>query len=101
MYDESACGNTSNKGTNVITAPYVEPNTWYSGDISWVDCIEEDPMLDTDFKPRRGSPAINAGLYQEWMDDAVDLDGRPRILQDAVDIGAYEYVPSATLIIAR
>ncbi len=81
--------------TNVITAPYVADGR------PWVDSMTDDPMLDAEFKPRKGSPAINAGLYQAWMDDAVDIAGRPRILQGAVDIGAYEYAPSATVIIVR
>ncbi len=63
--------------------------------------IAVDPMLDAEFRPLKGSPAINAGLYQEWMDDATDRAGNPRILMGAVDIGAYEYVPAATLIMVR
>ncbi len=42
------------------------------------------------FRLRRYSPGVNAGLYQEWMDDAVDLDGGPRIRHEQVDIGAFE-----------
>ena len=36
------------------------------------------------------SPCVNAGTNQDWMVDAVDLDGRPRILGGRVDMGAYE-----------
>ncbi len=84
-------------------------------DVHWFNCcttpepygdtvmniITADPLLDAEFKPRSGSPAINAGLYQEWMDDATDQAGNPRILQGTVDIGAYEYVPISTLIMVR
>ena len=36
------------------------------------------------------SPCINAGTNQDWMTNAVDLDGRQRIMQVTVDMGAYE-----------
>ncbi len=37
------------------------------------------------------SPCVNAGVSDYWMADAQDLDGRPRLIGPAVDIGAYEY----------
>ena len=37
------------------------------------------------------SPCINAGLNQPWMNDAVDLEGGPRIMQGIVDMGSFEY----------
>jgi len=40
-----------------------------------------------------GSPCINAGTNLPWMIGATDLDGNPRIIDDTVDMGAYEYVP--------
>lgn len=36
------------------------------------------------------SPCFNKGLYQNWMDGAVDLDGNARIAGGQVDMGAYE-----------
>jgi len=42
------------------------------------------------YRMASGSPCINAGLNQNWMINAVDLDGRRRIRYDTVDIGAYE-----------
>ena len=36
------------------------------------------------------SPCVNAGTNQDWMVDAVDLDGRQRIIGGVVDMGAYE-----------
>jgi hypothetical protein len=37
------------------------------------------------------SPCINAGLNMDWMTNATDLDGYPRIFGGTVDMGAYEY----------
>ena len=41
---------------------------------------------------RPGSPAIDAGNddYIDDIDNATDLDGNPRKLGDAVDLGPYE-----------
>lgn len=43
-----------------------------------------------DFRLAAGSPGINEGTNQLWMTIATDLDGNPRIFNDAVDMGAYE-----------
>jgi hypothetical protein len=67
---------------------------------------ESDPLFKNlaagDLRLRHGSPCINAGLYQDWMDEACDVAGQPRILNKYVDIGAYENpLPGGTLIILR
>lgn len=36
------------------------------------------------------SPCINKGFKENWMTNSVDLDGKPRIRNGAVDMGAYE-----------
>jgi hypothetical protein len=38
------------------------------------------------------SPCINAGINQDWMVAATDLDGNPRISWGTVDMGAYEFL---------
>ena len=38
-----------------------------------------------------GSPCIDAGTNQAWMTGLSDLGGRPRIVGERVDMGAYEY----------
>ncbi len=88
--------------TNSITTPDPANHDYGEGAIYGTDCIVADPELDADYKPLRGiSPAINAGLNQAWMEDAVDLAGNRRILMGTVDIGAYEYVPAGTVIMVR
>lgn len=37
------------------------------------------------------SPCVNTGTNQDWMTDAYDLDGKPRIYNGTVDMGAYEW----------
>lgn len=46
------------------------------------------------------SPCLNAGVNQDWMAGAMDLDGNPRIRQGAVDMGAYEAMFSRGMIIS-
>lgn len=50
---------------------------------------------DNDYRLSPGSPCIDAGVNQNWMWKAVDLDGNPRIFYGmsftAADMGAYEY----------
>lgn len=43
-----------------------------------------------DYTLPTGSPAVNVGLEQEWMEGAVDLLGRARILSRIPDLGCYE-----------
>ncbi len=47
------------------------------------------------FRLAKGSPCIDMGLNQPWMDGALDLDGLVRKDRFAriVDMGAYEFVP--------
>lgn len=47
-----------------------------------------------DFRPLPGSPAINTGAYQAWMEGAIDFDRNART-NGMVDMGCYEYTPGA------
>jgi len=52
----------------------------------------EDPRFaDGEFRLFHDSPCIDVGMNEEWMWQAVDLDGNPRIWNQTVDMGAYEY----------
>jgi len=79
-----------------------------STDAFWTNgvegCFSADPLfLDTptgDYRLRGNSPAINKGTNLDWMTQAQDLSGRPRIQYGQVDLGAYEMPPpgAATMI---
>ena len=49
-----------------------------------------NPKLRRDYLPKPGSPCVNAGLAQGWMDGAKDLAGSDRVRYGAVDMGCYE-----------
>lgn len=55
---------------------------------------------NNDFRLLPCSPAVNKGnnLAVDSIDLTIDLDGKPRIFRDTVDLGAYE-VPDTCLII--
>jgi len=64
-------------------------------DVLFVDPNGVDGILgteDDDFRLAPGSPAIDSGTNEtEPPLSAMDLDGNPRILNDIVDLGAYEF----------
>lgn len=64
------------------------------------DGPDNDPETggDNDYRLTDESPCVEAGRNADWMWDAFDLDGNPRILPSSwrwkVDMGAYEhYIP--------
>jgi len=66
----------------------------------------EDPAFVAfeggDYRLQRGSPCVNTGSNQwDWMAGATDLGGRPRVLDGAVDMGAFEWSPGGTLLTIR
>ncbi len=54
-----------------------------------------DTHSDNDYRLSWDSPCIDAGSNENWMWQAVDLDGNPRVFYGVasvtVDMGAYEY----------
>jgi len=48
-----------------------------------------------------GSPAIDAGTHQAWMDGGLDYYRRPRILNQEVDIGAVEVQRTGLTLLVR
>jgi len=51
-----------------------------------------------DYRPKQGSPLIDAGLASGGPDFPIDLGDNPRSLGKSVDVGAYEYVNRFALI---
>lgn len=109
--DGSIIDNVSNI-TSVITLTHSllqgsgGSDDWIDSD-SYVDGgnnLDEDPLFKIPVDPTgapttagdlrlgSGSPAINTGDNQYVVDIPYDLDGRLRIINDVVDMGAYEYV---------
>jgi len=58
--------------------------------------IYADPLLVdmfvTNCRLRANSPCVNAGYNENWMTNAVDLDGKQRVRYGTVDIGAHETI---------
>ena len=58
--------------------------------------ITADPRFRSvgkaDFNLRQSSPCVNAGLKQDWMDEATDLAGNPRVRDGVPDMGCFETI---------
>jgi hypothetical protein len=62
---------------------------WNTSDpITGVNGIRQDPLLTPDYRPRVGSPAIDAALTIPWL--TTDLEGNSRPQGSGYDIGAFE-----------
>ncbi len=68
-----------------------------SANISLRNSSADDPhfVSDHDFRLRPDSPCIDAGRNEDWMNEAIDAAGGPRIRHKVVDFGAYEFDPDA------
>ena len=57
--------------------------------------ITDEPQFvsaaNGDYRLLPSSPCIDHGINQNWMFDAMDLEGNPRILNGTVDMGTYEF----------
>ena len=54
-----------------------------------------------DYRLKRNSPGIDAGVFRYWIPAATDLNGNPRQIGDAPDIGCYEWRRIGFAIIFR
>jgi len=92
-------GNGSSSATQIInsnstpTVTYSDVQNGYEG----TGNIDADPLfagaLNGDYRLLFGSPCIDAGGGIP-ADITTDLDGNPRIVDQSVDMGAYEYNPA-------
>ncbi len=66
-----------------------------------------DPMfveaVNNNYRLQKGSPCINTGMNQPWMDNALDIGRRLRLdcFSRKVDMGAYEFVPNGMLFMGK
>lgn len=88
--------NTASSNAN-YGYPYVNPygnccTTPNTGNTA-ANNVYEDPQFvaSGNYHLRSSSPCIGRGLLQSWMTNATDADRFPRVINGAVDIGAYEY----------
>ena len=68
--------------------------------------VIDDPLFRRpafrDYRLLRASPLVDAGKALPWMtDDSVGLDGKPRVCNESVDIGCYEYPFQGFLMMVR
>lgn len=78
---------------NLSTTPFADSATASGnlvGDPCFIDAAARDYTLSF-------SAAVDTGQSLDWMATSEDLASHARILGTAVDIGAYEHVPSAEL----
>lgn len=78
--------------TNAVSVTYTCSTNFIGG----AGCITNPPLFidraNSNFHLRLSSPCVNTGTNQNWMTNAVDLDGNNRIIDGIVDMGAYETV---------
>lgn len=62
-----------------------------------VGCITDNPLFvdlnGSDLHLLTNSPCLDIGTNGWWTTNTVDLEGRPRVLNGIVDLGAYELIP--------
>jgi len=88
-----AYGNTASSGDNyTIDVAGTLEYTCTTPDPGGIGNITNDPQFvgGADYRLTSDSPCINAGTNQAWMTSETDLQGYPRILNNIVDMGAYE-----------
>jgi len=85
-----------NNDNSTITVTYGDVQGGWAGEgnIDADPCFADQENGDYHFRP--DSPCINAGdpNYLPAMNET-DIDGNPRVIGGRIDMGAYEYVPSA------
>lgn len=71
------------------------------GNLSEVDLRLRSPK-DQNYRLRGNSPCRGAGIFADWMDAKVDLDGRPFIrVEGKVDLGCYQTPPPGMMLLVR
>ncbi len=69
--------------------------------------ITQDPAFEApdegSYRLGAGSPCINAGANRDWMAEALDLDGKPRLdrVSGQVDMGCHEFPIRGVALLIR
>ncbi len=82
--------------TNCCTVP-LPGGTYDLGNIATEPAFVSVPARN--YRLTWQSPCIDAGVFSAWMTGAKDLDGAPRVIGKAVDLGAYECPPNPGTLI--
>jgi hypothetical protein len=97
FFNEASGVNTGS--LHVVNSCIAPTNTFPTSGIEgyyYAGNIESDPQFadkdNNNFRLAQDSPCVNAGTNQDWMTNAVDLDGAARIRYGRVDMGAYERI---------
>ena len=83
-----AWANSASSGSNIVLSGF--------GHTLQANTTNANPRFvaaaSANFRLATNSPCIDAATNQPWMASATDLDGRPRLIHDRADIGAYEAI---------
>jgi hypothetical protein len=115
VYNSIVYANIGSSLPDINAAAYTTGYTAYTnscigtttGLTNFSNIITSNPLFVSaaaeNFRLLQGSPCINQGLNQTWMDGALDLDRKPRkdFASGTVDIGCYEYTRKGTWIMVR
>jgi hypothetical protein len=90
-------GNSSGNGGNYYSdGSIVFSYTCTTPDPSGISNTVSNPLFvdpaGGDFRLATNSPCIDQGVYADWMTNSTDLEGKPRIIHGAVDMGAFEAI---------
>lgn len=87
-------GNSAPTGAQIFEAPLPAFCCVQGGAGGGEGNIQDDPAFvdfaGGDYRLSGNSPCIDTGKNEDWMWQAVDLDGDPRVLNRKVDMGAHE-----------
>lgn len=89
IWGNTAPVDTEWRAANAVTASHCCTTPELGTDSTTNAPLFVSPATD-DFRLRSGSPGVDAGVRQAWMNGATDLRGRPRVAGASVDMGAYE-----------
>jgi len=91
VYGNSDSGNGNYYNLTDCTYSCVTPALSGTGNITGAPLFMN--AAANDYRLSWTSPCIDKGTNQSWMATATDLTGNPRIVNNAVDMGAYEAIP--------